>query len=135
MANGAPSPGGNRVQAPGGFSQPVAGGISFANNRWRTYSGHKNFDPVGDVSASGARVNQVRGVTNIRTEAKTTGVTYLWTLPTRPGGSTAIANNSTTALANFTPDVAGTYVFRVVVTFTGSDAPNTIQQDFTYVSA
>lgn len=135
MVSGAPSPGGNRVQTPGGFSEPGAGGISFAGNKWRTYQGHKSVDPVGDLVASGARVNQIRGVTNVRTEAKTTAVAYLWTLPTRPGGSVATVNNGTTATANFTPDVAGSYTFRVVVTFTGSDAPNTIQIDFVYVSA
>lgn len=134
--SGAWAPGGLHPLPPGGHLIPRIGGVQLAGpGRYRAFSGHKNVDFLGEISTSGARVNQVRGVTNIRNDAKTTAVTFAWTLPTRPGGSTATVSNSTAAIANFTPDAAGTFVFRVVVTFTGSDSPNTITQDFTYVSA
>ena len=136
MVSGAPKPGGYRNNPPGGHRSPDIGGVSFVGDgRWRAFSGHKNVDFVGDLIASGARVAQTRGVSNIRGDSKTTAVSYAWTLPTRPGGSTATVTNATAATASFTPDVAGSYTFRVVVTFTGSDSPNTIQQDFVYVSA
>jgi hypothetical protein len=137
MASGAPQPGGYKVTPPGGLRTVATGGISIGSGSgsWRNFNLHKNVDFIGNLVDSGARVNQTRGVANMRNDAKTTGITFAWTLPTRPGGSTATVNNASAAIANFTPDAAGTYVFRVVVTFTGSDAPNTITQDFTYVSA
>jgi len=127
----AQTPGGLKVPAPGGLQENRPGGID-ANN-WRVIQGHVMVDPFGPLNASGARVNQVRGVRNPRKDAKSTGVTYAWTLPTVPGGSTATVNNGSTATANFTPDVAGTYVFRCVTTFTGSG--KTVTTNFTYVSA
>lgn len=135
--SGAPTPGGYKKRPPGGAVAPNAGGISFVGDgKWRAFSGHKNVDFVGNLIDSGARVAQTRGVSNVRTDAKTTSITYAWTLPTRPGGSTAtVTSGAATPTATFTPDVAGSYTFRVVVTFVGSDAPNTIQQDFVYVSA
>jgi len=130
MATGVQSPGGLRMPSPGGLQETAPGGIQ-ANN-WRIVQGHKSIDPVGSLNSSGARVAQTRGVRNPRKDAKTTGVTYNWTLPTRPGGSTATVSNGTTATASFTPDVAGTYVLRCTTTFTGS---GTVVIDFTYVSA
>lgn len=138
MVSGAPTPGGYRKSNPGGFSEPTGGGISFADNRWRAYSGHKNVDYVGSLVASGARATQTRSIANIRTEAGTTATSIAWTLPTVPGGSTTAVGSitgGTTATAAFTPDVAGTYVFRATVTFTGANAPNTFAIDYTYVSA
>ena len=133
MASGAPRPGGNRISAPGGSRVTAPGGVSFAGGNWRAYSGHVSADFPGPITASGARVAQTRRVTNIRRDSKTTGVTYAWTLPTLPGGSTATVSNGSTATASFTPDVAGTYVLRCTVTFTGSG--KTVVQNHTYVSA
>ena len=133
MASGAISPGGIKLNRPGGSKQPNAGGISYADGNWRAFSGHANVDVNGPLNASGARVAQTRGVRNARKDAKTTGVTYNWTLPTVPATSTAVVSGGTTATASFTPDLAGTYVLRCVVTFTGSGKTQTV--NFTYVSA
>jgi len=133
MASGAPKPGGIRIESPGGHRVTSPGGISFAGGNWRAYQGSVSADFPGPITASGARVAQTRRVTNIRKDAKTTAVSYAWTLPTRPGGSTATVSNGTTATASFTPDMAGTFVLRCVVTFTGSG--KTVTQDHTYVSA
>jgi hypothetical protein len=42
-------------------------------------------------------------------------ITYLWSLPTRPGGSIAFLSGATTATPTFTADLAGTYVASLVV--------------------
>lgn len=42
-------------------------------------------------------------------------LTYAWTLPTRPTGSTATLSGAATARPTFTPDVAGTYTASLVV--------------------
>src|SRR3954468_16219385 len=131
MASGAQSPGGLKVPNPGGLQEVTPGGIT--NNNWRVVQGHVMTDTFGPTNSSGARVAQTRGIRNPRKDAKTTGVTFAWTLPTRPGGSTATVSNGTTATASYTPDVAGTYVLRCVTTFTGSG--KTVTNDFTYVSA
>lgn len=134
--SGAPLPGGYVKRPPGGAHPPAPGGISFVGDgKWRAFTGHKSVDFVGPISSSGARVAQTRQLANIRTEAGVTGTTIAWTLQTVPGGSTATVSGGTTATASFTPDVAGTYVLRCTVTFTGGQAPNTIVQDHTYVSA
>lgn len=130
MASGVIKPGGLKMSRPGGLQEAVPGGQQADN--WRIFQGHRAVDPFGSQNSSGARVNQVRGVRNPRRDAKTTGVTYAWTLPTRPGGSAATVNNGSTATANFTPDVAGSYTFRCTTTFTGS---GTVVTDFIYVSA
>lgn len=130
MATGVQSPGGLKMNPPGGLKETPPGGIQADN--WRIVQGHKGVDPFGSQNSSGARVAQTRGVRNPRKDAKTTSVTYAWTLPTRPGGSTATVSNGTTATASYTPDVAGTYVLRCTTTFTGS---GTVVTDFTYVSA
>jgi hypothetical protein len=131
MASGRMNPGGLHMPAPGGLQELRPGGHD--SNNWRVMQGHVSVDTFGPITASGARVAQTRGVRNPRKDAKTTGVTYAWTLPTVPGGSTATVSNGSTATASFTPDVAGTYVFRCVTTFTGSG--KTITTNFTYVSA
>jgi hypothetical protein len=136
MASGAPRPGGNKLGPAGGSRQPDVGGISFASGNWRAFSGHVSVDPSHPLNVSGPRSTVTRSVKNVRKDAKTTGVTYAWTLPTVPGGSTTAVGSITggsTATAAFTPDVAGTYVFRCVVTFTGSGKTQTI--NYTYVSA
>lgn len=133
MATGAPKPGGYKNPAPGGNRQPTPGGVTFAGGNWRAYSGHAAVDADGPLSASGARVAQTRSVKNIRRTAKTSNVTYAWTLPTRPGGSTAtVTSGAATATATFTPDAAGLFVFRCVVTFVGEGS---VTIDFAYTSA
>ena len=133
MVSGRPTPGGMRLHPPGGIQRWNPGGIQ--QDKWRKLFGHVAVDPFGPISASGARVNQTRGVRNPRKDAKTTNITYAWTLPTVPGGSTATVNNGTTPTANFTPDVAGTYVFRCVTTFVRTGGNATVTTNFTYVSA
>lgn len=136
MVSGAPRPGGNRLAPAGGHDDLAPGGVSFASGNWRALSGHVSVDPSHPLSASGPRTAVTRSVRNVRRDAKTTGVTYAWTVPTVPGGSTTAAGSVTggsTATATFTPDVAGTYIFRCVVTFTGSGKTQTV--NYTYVSA
>lgn len=135
-ASGAPLPGGFIKRVPGGAHAPAPGGISFVGvGKWRAFTGHKSADFSGPISSSGARVAQTRSVANLRSEAGTTSVTISWTLFSVPGGSTATVSGGSTATASFTPDVAGTYVLRCTVTFVGANAPNTIVQDHTYISA
>jgi hypothetical protein len=136
MASGAPTPGGLKLTPPGGLQEAKAGGIQSDN--YRIFQGHPDADPGNPLTASGARTAVTRRVVNIRRDAKTTNVTYAWTVPTVPGGSTTAAGSvtgGTTATAAFTPDVAGTYVFRCVVTFvrTGGNITKTI--NFSYTSA
>lgn len=136
MASGAIPAGGIKVQAPGGLQELAPGGVSYTNNKWRNLSGGVEADSFGPLVASGARVAQTRGVRNERKDAKTTGFTYAWTLPTVPGGSTTAVGSitgGTTRTSSFTPDVAGSYTFRCVITFTGSGKTKTI--NFVYVSA
>lgn len=135
MASGAATPGGLKAVPPGGLKEVAVGGINATN--YRAFQGHKSVDSVGALSTSGARVAQTRRVANVRKDAKTTGTpTYAWTLPTVPGGSTTAVGSitgGTTATSSFTPDVAGTYVFRCTVTFPGSSG--TVVINYTYVSA
>lgn len=128
--------GGLKMPAPGGLQENRPGGID-ANN-WRVIQGHTGADPFGPLSTSGARVAVTRGVRNVRKDARTTNVTYAWTVPTVPGGSTTAAGSVTggsTQTATFTPDVAGTYVFRCTITFVKAAGNTTQQVNFTYVSA
>ena len=138
MASGAPAPGGYKINRPGGLKREDRGGISFANNQWSLLSGHANADAFGPLNTSGARVAQTRGVRNIRKDARTTSVTYAWTLPTVPGGSTTAVGSITggsTQTATFTPDVAGTYVFRCTITHVKAAGNSTQVVNFTYASA
>ena len=134
MASGAMTPGGLKIPGPGGLQELRPGGHD--SNNWRVLQGHVNVDAFGSQNASGARVLQTRGVRNARKDAKTTGVTYLWTLPTVPGGSTTAVTSltgTTTQTSTYLPDVAGAYVLRCVVTFTGSGKTQTV--NFNYTSA
>lgn len=134
MASGAMSSGGLKMSPAGGLQELRPGGHD-ANN-WRVLQGHVSVDPFGSQNSSGARVTQTRGVRNERKDAKTTSITYAWTLPTVAGGSTTAVSSITggsTRTATFTPDVAGTYVFRCVTTFVGSG--KTITTNFSYTSA
>lgn len=136
MASGVIKPGGLKAPAPGGLSETGPGGIN--NDNWRIMQGHTNVDPGSPLSSSGARVATTRRVVNVRRDARTTNVTYAWTLPTVPGGSTtAVASitGTTTATGTFTPDVAGTYVFRCTVTFVKAAGNTTQQVNFSYTSA
>ncbi len=138
MASGAIPAGGIKKLNPGGHRKVDGGGISLKSDNWAAYSGHTNVDPGSPLSASGARTAQTRSVKNVRKDARTTNVTYAWTLPTVPGGSTTAVGSitgGTTATASFTPDVAGTYVFRCTVTFVKAAGNTTQQVNFTYVSA
>lgn len=138
MASGATPAGGYKADRPGGLTKVNSGGINFGNNKWRSFSGHDNADPLGPANSSGARITQTRGVRNVRRGARTTSVTFAWTLPTVPGGSTTAVGSITggsTATATFTPDVAGTYIFRCVVTYVKPAGNVTQTFNFTYVSA
>lgn len=136
MATGAIKPGGLKVNPPGGLQENAPGGLD--TNNWRISQGHTNVDPGSPLSSSGARVATTRRVVNPRKDARTTSITYAWTLPTVPGGSTTAVGSitgGTTATSTFTPDVAGTYVFRCTVTFVKAAGNTTQQVNFTYVSA
>lgn len=132
MPSGAPRPGGRRVIAPGGWRAPAAGGTDLNDDYQRMMNETEPMAVIDIVSSSGARVQQNRTVT-VTNLGRATGATYAWTLPTRPGGSTATVTNPTAATASYTPDVAGTYVFRCVVTFTNGNKTQTLES--TYVSA
>lgn len=136
MATGVIKPGGLKVTPPGGLNESPGGGIN--SNNWRLVQGHTGADPFGPLSTSGPRAAVTRGVRNVRKDARTTNVTYAWTVPTVPGGSTTAAGSvtgGTTQTATFTPDVAGTYVFRCTITFVKAAGNQTQQVNFTYVSA
>lgn len=49
------------------------------------------------------------------TEPLNTGASYLWTFEDIPIGSSASMNNSTSAIANFSPDITGSYRIRCLV--------------------
>lgn len=136
MATGVIRPGGLHANAPGGLQEMAPGGVNA--NQYRLTQGFSNVDPGSALSSSGSRVATTRKVTNVRKDARTTSVTYAWTLPTVPGGSTtAVASitGGTTTTSTFTPDVAGTYVFRCTVTFVKAAGNVTQVVNFTYVSA
>ncbi len=136
MASGAPTAGGIKVPRPGGLQELGPGGIN--NDNWRIVQGHPNVDPGSPLSSSGPRSAVTRKVTNVRKDARTTNVTYAWTLPTVPGGSTTAVSSitgGTTNTSTFTPDVAGTYVFRCTVTYVKAAGNTTQVVNFTYVSA
>lgn len=138
MASGVIAPGGFRLNRPGGLKREDRGGVSFANNQWALLSGHPNVDAVGPLVSSGARTAQTRSVKNPRKDARTTAISYAWTLPTVPGGSTTAVSSITggsTATATFTPDVAGTYVFRCTVTYTKAAGNQTQVVNYSYTSA
>lgn len=42
-------------------------------------------------------------------------LTYLWSVESAPGGSTAVLSDATAVAPTFTPDVAGSYLFQLVV--------------------
>ena len=51
-------------------------------------------------------------------------LSYLWTLESRPAGSQASLQNAAASVANFTPDLAGTYVAQLIVSDAyGASAP------------
>ena len=132
MASGAMRPGGMHAPEPGGLHMQPAGGVD-VNQRYtrRLLSGYPDFD-IEPGDRSGARVAQTRNVANLRTGRASAVSSYAWTLPTRPGGSTAVVTGGSTASASFTPDLAGTYVLQVVVTFNDSTV---VTKTVQYVSA
>lgn len=69
--------------------------------------------PVGStITLDGAGSTSVSG-----------GITsYLWTVTTKPAGSTATLQNASTATATFAPDVAGAYQFTLQVGANGTTA-------------
>ncbi|WP_146186267.1 PKD domain-containing protein [Limnohabitans sp. WS1] len=48
-------------------------------------------------------------------DANNDALTFIWTLTSKPAGSTAILSSATSAMPTFTADVAGTYVASLVV--------------------
>jgi hypothetical protein len=135
MATGAPKPGGYTAPAPGGLRAIPAAGTDLNSNTLRGHlEGFPAVDHDGPASASGARVAVSRTVANVRRGRASNGSapTYNWTLPTKPGSSVAVVTGGTTATGSFTPDMAGTYVLRVAVTFSDTTV---ITKDYTYISA
>lgn len=135
MASGAPKPGGYQAPAPGGTPVVPPGGTDLNSRHLRRlYAGYPDFD-ISPGDGSGARTAQSRSVVNLRLGRAPGAVTYAWTLPTVPGGSTTAVTSltgATTATAGFTPDVAGTYRLQCAVTFSDGTA---ITKSVTYVSA
>jgi hypothetical protein len=130
MVSGAPAPGGFNAPAPGGPSAPAPGGLDLNNAHIRRqFDGYPDAQ-ISDQDRSGARVLQSRSVV-VRT-GRTSVSTYAWTLPTRPGGSTATVTGGTTATASFTPDLAGLFVLQCVVTFADGV---TVTRSVSYTSA
>lgn len=62
-------------------------------------------------------------------------LTYAWTLTTRPTGSAATLAGATTATPSFTPDLAGSYIARLIVNDGKTDsAPSTVTITATQVA-
>ena len=83
-----------------------------------TFDGPVNLAPSADA---GADTTQVRARAfaldgSGSSDADGTIVDYTWMVLERPPGSTTSIVNDTSAIASFTADVAGTYVFSLVVT-------------------
>lgn len=133
MATGAPTPGGYRAPAPGGRRAVGAGGTNLNDATLRhMYDGYPTLDVTpGDASGPRSAVSR----TAVVRLGRATGVTYAWTLPTVPGGSTTAVSSitgGTTATAGFTPDVAGTFIFRCTATFSDGLV---LVKNVTYISA
>jgi hypothetical protein len=136
MASGVINPGGLKAVPAGGLHEVNAGGINAKD--YRILRGGTNVDPGSALVSSGARTAVTRKVVNVTKDARTTSVTYAWTLPTVPGGSTTAVTSITgtaTPTGTFTPDVAGVYIFRCTVTFVKAAGNTTQQVNFTYTSA
>lgn len=56
---------------------------------------------------------------------------YLWSVTTRPAGSTAALQNATAAMATFVPDVAGSYQFTLQVGASGNTASTVLPVNVT----
>ncbi len=74
---------------------------------------------VAPVANAGANQNVLTGSTVTlsgagSTDANGDALTYLWTISSKPSGST-VGGQATTQTATFTPDVDGTYVISLVV--------------------
>lgn len=137
MASGAPKPGGYSAIPPGGHRVTPAGGTDLNDRATRLrYDGFPTLD-VTPEAASGPR-SAVSRTATVRL-GRSSGVSYAWTLPTVPGGSTTAVGSitgGTSATAGFTPDVAGTYTFRCTATFTEPGQANTVLvKNVTYTSA
>lgn len=60
-------------------------------------------------------------------DAENNALTYQWALTGKPAGSAATLANATTAMPNFTADVAGQYIGQLIVNDgTASSAPDTV---------
>lgn len=133
MASGAPRPGGYNAPAPGGRRAVGAGGTDLNSETLRhMYDGFPLLDVTpGDASGPRSAVSRTASVRLGRAAS----VGYVWTLPTVPGGSTTAVGSitgGTSATAGFTPDVAGTYVFRCTATFSDGTV---LVKNITYISA
>ncbi|UXH78091.1 PKD domain-containing protein [Roseateles amylovorans] len=92
-----------------------------ANNRAPTAAIASNATPVALPTAPGFKVPvgtivTFRGDSSI--DADGDALTYLWSLDSRPNGSTASLSSLSAATPAITPDVGGNYVFRLRVTDT-----------------
>jgi hypothetical protein len=90
--------------------------------------GGGNTPPVANAgSAQSVATGATVTLNGSGTDADGDTLTYSWTLPTRPAGSTATLSQTSTASTTFVADVAGTYVARLVVNDgTVNSAPSTV---------
>jgi hypothetical protein len=113
---GAPRPGGKRAPVPGGMKAPAAGGLDLDNEviaNLHARTPDVTFNKPNNITVPLAAF----AVTAVPTLGIATVSSYAWTLPIKPGGSSATAATPTTATSGFTADVAGVYELQVVVTF------------------
>jgi hypothetical protein len=68
-------------------------------------------------------------------DADSDTLTYLWSIVTKPSASTVSLSNTTAAQPQFTPDIAGNYVFSLVVNDANDDSTNVARTTITVTPA
>lgn len=131
MATGAPTPGGQRAPEAGGLRAPAAGGLDVndpTTNQQLAAAPRVEPLTLPDTTAAGSTAI----VRSVSARSGFTAVqSYAWTMPTKPGSSTAtIASGAATATATTSAlDLVGLYVLRCTVTFANGKV---IVQDFNH---
>lgn len=101
----------------------------------------------GSTSANTAPVSKAGGDQHVATNTPVTlngssssdangdPLIYNWSFSSRPGGSSATLANATSAIATFTPDVAGSYVLDLVVNDGKASTTSTVTVTASYTTA